>query len=53
MIPMAYRAGQWSKEFPTEDEMIRRIVESRIKSRIAAEVEAELKAALSRAVAQS
>lgn len=45
LIPVAimgYSMGWQTKEFPSEEEMIRRIVDSRVRARIEKEVEAEV-----------
>lgn len=49
----AFNAGMAYKSYPSEEEMIRRIVESRVKNRTQREVEAEVAAEIDRKAAHS
>jgi hypothetical protein len=42
LIAMAFQAGQLSKQYPSEEEMIRHIVERRVTSRVRKEIEDDL-----------
>jgi hypothetical protein len=56
LIPVAvvgFQIGRATKEYPSEEEMIRLIVAARIEGRIRKEVEAELSAEISRRAAGS
>ena len=43
-----FNLGKWSKEYPADEEMFRRLVESRRNARIKKEVEADLDAEITR-----
>jgi hypothetical protein len=56
LIPVAivaYSAGAWSKEYPSEEEMMRRIIRARVERRIEAEVEAAISDEINRQAARS
>jgi hypothetical protein len=49
----AFSVGARSKEYPSEEEMMRRIIQARVERRIKAEVEAAIADEINRQVARS
>lgn len=49
---VAFSFGQYTKDYPTEDEMMRRIVAGRVKARIEREVESAIAEEISRQAAR-